>query len=281
MAMLWFYCDESADQPSHAPKNFAVTGLLGEEKTFAKLERLWQKANDKFGVNRYHAAPMNARVGEFLGWSPERSIEYSKALLSVLKKRGPLLQVTSIGMHADSYRDVLSEHAQAQWGSPQVACFKACVTMIASGMGKLAKEWQFSVIFERNGKLVDADIVKAFYLLKDQDPDLGARMGTCTPGQWDQNIALQPADLVAYESMRLIKDKRNDDKKMRHAFKAMMGVNSFHGFYFDREMIASMKDQLENSHCSPGGWFPVSRQWDASYKDGDSWDDLEAKKGVQ
>ena len=164
MAMLWFYCDESADQPSHAPSNFVVTGLLGEEQTFAKLQRLWRKANDKFGVQRYHAAEMNAREGEFKGWSSDRSIAYSKKLLWVLKKRGHRIQVTSIGMHADSYRDLLTERAKTQWGSPQVACFKACITMIASSMRKLSRDWKFSVIFERSGKLVDAESVRAFEL---------------------------------------------------------------------------------------------------------------------
>jgi hypothetical protein len=280
MGMLWFYCDESYDHPQHLPRNYCVAGLLGEEKTFSKLERHWQRVNERFGVKRFHASPLNARDGEYEGWDQPQSIEYSKKMLGTLQKRGPALQVTSIGIHADEYRRTFSLEAQQRFGHPYIACFKGCITMIASYMRKLPADWCFSVIFERNKELND-EIVKAFYLLKDLDPELGPRMGTCTPGQWDENIALQPSDLVAYETMRLIKNKRSDSQQMRHAFKALIGISGFMGYYFDKYMLEEMKEQAEVATCLPGGWFPISRQWDPDYRDGDSWEDVERKKGNQ
>jgi hypothetical protein len=279
MGMLWFYCDESADAPQHKPKNYCVAGLLGEERTFAKLERAWVRINTKVGVKRYHASPLNARDGEFSGWTSERSIEYSKRLLDVLKKRGPGLQVTSMGIHADAYRNIFSEGAQDRFGHPYIACFKGCLAMIALQMSNLPADWKFSVIFERNKELNEA-IVRSFYLLKEMDSDIGPRMGTCTPGQWDENIALQAADLVAYESMRLLKNKRKDQVKMRHAFKSLTGVSGFRGYYLDKDMLENMREAAEAATCLPGGWFPISRQWYPDYVDGDSWEDIENKNGI-
>jgi hypothetical protein len=277
--MLWFYCDESFDHPAHLPKNYCVAGLLGEEKTFVKLERQWQRVNERFGVQRYHASPLNARDGEYQSWDQPQSIRYSKKILKTMRQRGPNLQVTSIGIHADEYRAAFSLEAQKRFGHPYIACFKGCITMIASYMRKLSPEWKFSVIFERNKEL-NEEIVRTFYLLKDLDSELGPRMGTCTPGQWDENVALQPADLVAYETMRLIKNNRSDTPQMRKVLNQLTGISGFMGYYFDKDMLEEMKVQAEKATCEPGGWFPISRQWDPDYKEGDSWEDIEAKKEI-
>ena len=69
--------------------------------------------------------------------------------------------------------------------------------------------------------------------------------------------------------MRLMRNKRTDFSKERHALKSMMGVNSFQGYYFDGEMIKGVSNQIEHSMCGPDGWFPEARQWDPEYQDGD------------
>ncbi len=276
MAMLWFYCDESYDQPSHAPRTYCVSGLLGEERTFKKLEANWVGINNRFGVERYHAAPLNALDGEYKGWDKSKQIQYSKRLLNALKKRGFDLQVTSIGIEADAYRKVYSDAAKERLGHPFLLCFKTCLTMIATQLLSLPPEYKFSVIFERNEHLAEA--VRVFYLLKELDKECGPRMGTCTPGQWDENIALQPADLVAYESMRLLQTKRSG-ADMRRAFKELTGINSFIGYYFDKEIMSGNNLALvEDATCEPGGFFFTSRQFYGEYKDGDTWEDVDRKR---
>jgi hypothetical protein len=275
MAMLWFYCDESYDSPQHRPHNYCVAGLLGEERTFKKLEDNWTGINTRCGVSRFHAAPLNARHGEYAGWDRVQQQQYSKRFLKAFQKRGGNLQVTSIGIHADAYRQLFSLQAQERFGHPYIACFKMCIAMLASYMRKLPSEYQLSVIFERNE--LSADIVKAFYLLKDLDADIGSRLATCIPGQWDKNVSLQPADLVAYESMRLIKDKRTGTD-MRWAFKQLLGVSGFIGYYLDANALKDMAPLAEQATCLPGGWLPVSPQFDPDYVEGDTWEDIERKK---
>lgn len=275
MAILWFYCDESYDSPQNSPPNYCVAGLLGEEATFKKLESNWSGINQRFGVKRSHAAPLNARDGEYSGWDKGKQQQYSKWLLKALQKRGGGLQVTSIGIHADSYRQLFSVQAQERFGHPYIACFKMCIAMLASYMRKLPKDYRLSVIFERNE--LSADIVKAFYLVKDLDQELGSRLATCTPGQWDENVALQPADLVAYESMRLIKDKRFGTE-MRWALMQLFGISGFMGYYLDRSALEAMAPLAERATCLPGGWLPIFAQFDPDYAEGDTWEDVERKK---
>ncbi len=275
MAMLWFYCDESYDSPQNRPLNYCVAGLLGDEATFRKLESNWLGINHRCGVKRSHAAPLNARDGEYLGWDIRKQQQYSKRLLRALQKRGGALQVTSIGIHADSYRHLFSVEAQERFGHPYIACFKMCIAMLASYMRKLPEDHRLSVIFEQNE--LSADIVRAFNLLKTLDQELGSRLATCTPGQWDKHVALQPADLVAYESMRLIKAQRSGSD-IRWAFKQLFGISGFMGYYLDRASLEEMAPLAERATCLPGGWLPLSAQFDPDYAEGDTWEDVERKK---
>ncbi len=272
MAMLWFYCDESYDNPL---KNYCVAGLLGEEKTFVKLEANWIGINKRFGVQRFHAAPLNAFDHEYEGWEKNRQIQYTKRLLKAIQRRGADLQLTAIGLEADAYEEELSSDAKIRLGNPYTFCFKQCLLMLSIMMRQLPPEYRFSVIFERNEHETEA--VRVFYMLKYLDPEIGQRMGTCTPGSWSEQIALQPADLIAYESMRLMKTKRSNGK-MRLALQSFFGVSGSAGFYFDRStMDQSLKDTLEKSQCIPGGYFFTERKFYPEYRDGDSWEELERK----
>jgi hypothetical protein len=275
--MLWFYCDESFDYPQHQPKNYAVTGLLSDAKTFEKLESNWKGINDRFRVQRFHASPLNALDGEYQNWDKNTQVQYTKRMLRALRKRGANLQVTSIGIHADAMREFLSPEAQDRLGHPYIACFKVCIAMIAAYMRKLPSEYQCSVIFERNEHELEA--IRVFNLIKG-DPELGTRLASCTPGDWFNNVSLQASDLVAYESMRLIKGRRTG-QKMRRAFQELAGFSGFMGYFFDKESIEDMKDQIENSTCAPGGYLPISRQFDPEYVEGDTWEDVERKQGLR
>lgn len=275
MAMLWFYCDESYDSPQHKPPNYCVAGLLGEEETFRLLEKNWAGVNERFGVRRSHASPLNARDGEYAGWDKDKQRQYSKRLVRALQKRGGNLQITSIGMHADSYRELFSEAAKERFGPPYIACFKMCIAMLASYMRDLPEEYRLSVIFERNE--ISAQIVAAFNLVKSLNQEFGSRLATCIPGQWAEDISLQPADLVAYESMRIIKEKRSDEDR-RWALKQLFSISGFMGYYLDSNILAEFAKLAEQATCLPGGWVPVSPQFDPYYANGDTWHDLERKR---
>jgi hypothetical protein len=96
------------------------------------------------------------------------------------------------------------------------------------------------------------------YKLKDSGPYYASKMGTCIPGSWDENIALQPADLMAYETLRLIQEKKKGSDFVRRSLQSLFGVTGFLGFYYDREFIETIKDAASNATCLPGGWIPIS-----------------------
>jgi len=271
MAMLWFYCDESYDNPT---TSYCVAGLLGEADAFKKLQANWIGINDRFKVKRFHASELNAMDGVYEGWSKNQQVQYSKRMLKAIRKRGSSLQITSIAIEADSYNKILTHEAQAKLGHPYIVCFKTCLIMMATYMRCLPEEYKFSVIFERNEHATEA--VRIFYLLKDHDKELGHRMGTCTPGSWDDQVPLQSADLIAYESMRWLKSLRSKGK-YRVALNTLFGVTGSMGFHFDADILETMKNDLEASTVHPGNFFYTSKQFYPEFVEGDEWEDINRK----
>jgi len=211
----------------------------------------------------------NTRIG--IG---KKQVQYSKRFLRALQKRGANLLITSIGIHADSYREVFSLDAQKRLGHPYVLCFKMCVAMLANYIRKLPEDYKINVIFERNESAKEA--IRVFDLIKNLDQELGKRLGICRAGSWEKDICLQPADLVAYETMRLLKGSRTSEQR-RLAFSKLEGFNSFMGFYLDRELMEEIRPSVEASRCEAGGYLPMSRQFDPDYVEGDTWEDVERK----
>ena len=65
-----------------------MCGLVAFEEHILKLEQSWADligetnkqliAKDRKPIRRYHASELNARDGEFEGWTPDESKEFSK-----------------------------------------------------------------------------------------------------------------------------------------------------------------------------------------------------------
>lgn len=100
--------------------------------------------------------------------------------------------------------------------------------------------------------------MRTFYELKD-DPGFAyrSRLATCTPGSAKQVISLQPADFIAYETFRLLHEKRYKEPKIRHVLKSMFDTNGFSGYYFEAETLNRIKEPLEAATCRPGGFVVI------------------------
>ena len=73
------------------------------------------------------------------------------------------------------------------------------------------------------------------------------------PGDAESFVGLQAADFVAYETFRLMHDKRNGPKEMRAALKGMLGTTSFWGYLFNEEVFLRNQKWIEESDCASGG----------------------------
>jgi hypothetical protein len=274
MALLKFFCDESYDSDPnkgvvnvsqkaktiHVPRTYVVAGFLANEFVWDGVEKLWIKQNKAFGVSRFHATYVNARDGEFAGWSKPYRDSYVLPLLEILQKQERGLHAISVGMYPRDYEKTISRHGRRMFGNPYIACFKTAVVMIAHEMELigLPREDQFSVIFDRNDFELDA--VKIFYGLKDNPVwPLRHRLATCTPGNWEDFVPLQCADMIAYDTYRLLDDKNSGMQRTRKSLESLYSKNGFMGFYFEQDILRSFKKPLEESRGVDNGFIVTPR----------------------
>jgi hypothetical protein len=91
------------------------------------------------------------------------------------------------------------------------------------------------------------------------------RLATCTPGTSEEFIGLQAADYVAYETFRLMHDKRFGQNQMRHALNTMLETTKFHCEMFGKEALERVKDAVDAKNCGDNNYIihPVPFGWGA------------------
>jgi hypothetical protein len=268
-----FCCDESHDSTNEKkkqgekpfePKSYVVGGFMSDEDSWRKIEFKWKRKNELEGLARYHAAHLNAGTWEYDGWTKSRRVRYSKEILRILKNRGRKLHGMSCGMHVDAYRRVINQEGQIKMGHPYLVCFKTLIATVAKQMdeGNFSYEDRFAVFVDRGDH--DADAIKAFYKIKD-DPQFPHRhrLESCTSATSEALIGLQAADFVAYETFRLMHDKRKGQTEIRAAFKTMLGSTPFFGYLLDEKVMLRMKDYVDSATCFPDGLVIVPPNLDA------------------
>lgn len=268
MARFRFYCDESHDstntkrkpgEPSFEPRSFLVGGMFGDVDTWKAIESRWKRKNNLEGVTRFHAAHLNAGTWEFDGWSRPRRIAYSQEMLKILKSSGKYLHGVSIGLFADEYRRIITQKGKVRLGHPYLVCFKTLVATLGGQIenGGYEDVDQVDLILDRGDHSEYA--TQLFYEIK-SDPQFcfRHRMGECTAASSDEVIGLQVADLVAYESMRLMHDRRtSSDYQMRPPMKSMLAQIKFLGMAFGSETLERIKDNVERTDSKPNGFVIV------------------------
>jgi hypothetical protein len=270
LALLTFYCDESYDSDPHqdqqwildktklayVPKTFVACGFIAHANTWGRIERRWDRANDFFRVKRFHAVHVNARSGEFEGWSRPKRDRYSKRLLTIIADQEKHLHVVSCGMFVRDYQQIIPEIDRVKFGHPYIVCFKTCVGMIAQQLelGGFAPDDKFSVILDRNNW--ENEAVEVFYKMKDsEDWPYHGRLATCTPGSSDEITTLQSADLIAYETFRLLHSRHRGPEQVRKSLSMMFPKNGFYGVYYERDTLEEIREPLRQSACVPNGFI--------------------------
>jgi hypothetical protein len=78
------------------------------------------------------------------------------------------------------------------------------------------------------------------------------RLGECTSGGKGV-IPLQVADLVVYETFRLIHERHFGLNRVRIPLTKMFPSNGFLGFYYEEEVLERMKKTAEADRSAPNG----------------------------
>jgi hypothetical protein len=173
-----------------------------------------------------------------------------------LVKQKRRLHVVSVGVLGKDYERVISEDGRRRLGNPYILCFKECIALLAEEPHRPQNNWEqdakFNVVLEQNRFQKEAEAV--FNKMKVHPIWRAAyRLGTCEVGDRDMFTALQPADLVAYETYRLIHECHFGINRLRIPLQKTFSSNGFSGFYYTTEILDTMKPIVEKDISEPNG----------------------------
>jgi hypothetical protein len=229
-----------------------VSGILARAEHWTAIEEGWEATNKEFGVPRFHGAHLNGRTNEYAGWTRQRAKEYSTKLLNVLNNSGPLLMFVS-GLHADHFTRMLSEMSRRKLGTPHQVCFNSCVALIASYMDdcRFPTTDRFSVLVDKDDGYEIA--VKSFLDMKENTGFANrSRLGTCTPAAMEEVIALQTADLVAYEWFKWFNTRGRKQGEIRPILVPIIKRHAVVERYWDEKNILILRDRIESESAGDG-----------------------------
>lgn len=231
------YIDESygADQ-----NIFALSCILARGKEWDDFERKWKlhisaknRALVKAGrpkISRYHASDCSGRRKEFKGWSRDERDAFVCGLFEIFRQISTF--TVAYDVQINDICKVFPEYAKDRLDATYFWLTTFMLIQIGkdiSGTPKNGSPIRFTLFHDRTGGdgKYDPTILRAFTRLKnDQTFTHREKFTTIAPFGWENCIALQPADLVAFECYKQA-EARFEARKSRRSIEALLKMGTF------------------------------------------------------
>jgi hypothetical protein len=255
------YIDESVDKNQNI---FTMACLISTGKEWRELERAWKiylagwnRRLTKLGrppITRYHASECRNLKGEFKGWSADEQRELTKGLLSVLK-RSARTNTIAYDTNLADVCEVFPEASKDRLRAAYSILTKFLISSIGHDQGALDPTGKITLFHDRCD--YDNVILQSFnQLVRDPAFAHGGYFTSIAPLSWEQSVALQPADLIAYEVFK--ETERRLTKPERETSKAFLGLLDLPAFgirsrTLDRDTLFEIKATLYREGFPPKG----------------------------
>jgi hypothetical protein len=250
------YFDESYDKDI-----FTLCCSLSDPVGWGEIERGWKnclRAKNKSlrnqgrpGLSRYHASHANARDHEFEGWGKEERDELAIQLLATLSRGRAWLTTVSWSL---PLREVIGKLNIED--DPLPFCYSESLKFIMLEMVaqlndaktklKQVKPLKYVLFHERCS--YDEDYLRGFNRMMN-DPTFSGKelFSTIAPLGWEDCIALQPADVIAYEAFKDALRMFNN-KNRRPSLECLLQSRKFGGRakQMKPENVEEWRDILQN-----------------------------------
>jgi len=241
ICVLTAYLDESG---IHADSRIcAIAGFVGALEEWDLLERRWNAALGAQGVQCFHMARFESRIGEFSSWSNSRREDFLGELVEIMKAR----EIYSVGsgVVVEDFRKL--PESDRQWmthgnpNTPYFLCFQHCIVEAAHHGDSLPANEKVAFVFDRQDSF-SAEATRLYNRMKDDikwdnrvrlaDTVAFASKLSCAP--------LQVADFAAYETY-----KQLENKLYRPELGVRWPIRQFHarpfcGRYFTSEALRDL-----------------------------------------
>lgn len=212
------YIDESYGNDNNDPSTeiFTLSCALSNVKGWSAIESSWKKclaaknkslkAQGRKPISRYHATDCSTFHGEFEGWDKEEQIAFAKDLMAGLTRGDAWVNVIAYSMPMEPF---LAEFPECK-DDPLPACYsliKLIMLEIADQVQlarrKFNKTKRADIVLFHERCSYDASILNSFNTaITDKTFTEREMFHSITPLGWETSIALQAADLIAYETFK-------------------------------------------------------------------------------
>jgi hypothetical protein len=257
------YIDESFGPKQNV---FSLSCILAREATWTDFERKWKlhlaaknrelKEAGRPLISRYHASDCSGRRKEFEGWSRDERDAFVRGLFQVFRQ--VLTFTVMYDVQIDEVCEVFPEYAKDRL---EAAYFWLTTFMLIqigkdfSWMPRKGRVNRFTLFHDRTGGdgKYDPTILRAFNrLMSDSTFSHRDKFTRIAPLSWEECIALQPADLVAFECFKQA-EARLEMRNSRKSLEALLNMESFgiHSKTVNLEALRRLK-QIVNAAREPG-----------------------------
>jgi hypothetical protein len=190
----WGFFDESGCHDS--ARILTVGGWVGSADEWEKFERQWKLTLKRAGVKVFRFSDFDNNRGDYEGWGVGRKEEFIKQIFRVLDSRD--IRGFSGTIHVPDFKEVVagSNTRLEEKPSPYLICQQYCIEMISKRIDS-----KVHYIFDRQEEL-DQPAIENFWSTQDAFPEWAGRMGGITFRSKNDFVALQAADLLAYETAK-------------------------------------------------------------------------------
>jgi hypothetical protein len=214
VVMLWWAFDESYEhsrETGHATR-VTVGGSVASCEDWLALDAEWCALLNRFRLAEFHMTDFEANRGPFKGW--EKTPERHRDLLA------PLLDV--IERHLKHFFGVCRE-VESEGGN-ETAAYRLCVGDVIAELARYRSPQlndEFAIVFARR-KGFRIDLVRKAIEREGAD-----KFGPITSDRPINNCALQVADIIAYETRCIQRDRQERYPFRRLRDMARAGGGSF------------------------------------------------------
>lgn len=247
------YIDESYGPDQNV---FALSCLLARGSDWLDFERKWnlhlaaknrelKKAGSPL-ISRYHASDCSGRRKEFEGWSRDERDAFVCGLFQIFRQIHTFTVVYDVRI--DDVCEVFPEYAKDRLGATYFWLTTFMLIQIGkdlNGTPKNGSAIRFTLFHDRTSGdgSYNPTILRAFNRLKnDQTFSHREKFTTIAPLGWEDCIALQPADLVAFECYKQA-EARMESRKSRRSFEELLNMGTFgiHSKTVDLDALKELK----------------------------------------
>ncbi len=255
-AVLWGYFDE-AGHFRGAGDYLCMAGYIGDEDGWNAFTERWGKLLRKYGITAVHMKDMIALQDEYgkLGWDHDyRDKVVLPEFIEVIKDH----LAVGLGIAVDlKHLRQMPPESQKAIGDPYYLCFMRMIRLVIDTARKAGVEFPMALIFDDSEEYS----IKCYRLLsrlRQENAEVKSLIGSISFADDAIYYPLQAADVLAYESLKELKQKAGGYDSRKHfnnlVTRTEMGL-AYDSHFYDGaaldEIAASALARERDSNVSP------------------------------